>query len=205
MQTIKVITDAVELCLWFGHMCADKDEWAVWAAWAQGLGSVLAIGIAIYVVHRQVRAASELEKSRQLQKLEAVGAIAVQASVRINEALDALRSDAHLRGYIDEGPGVTIFRYIEQGLSNVPLHDVPDATVIAHVWALIDALDRTKRLVEVAHQELSMSDSYGSDAGFDKDGIEDVVSELRRHTEIAISSIESAVNDARESNRRSLR
>jgi hypothetical protein len=44
----------------------------------------------MWVGHRQVKTSRELERQREIRKLEAVAAIAIQASVRIEQAMTAI-------------------------------------------------------------------------------------------------------------------
>jgi hypothetical protein len=176
----------VEWCL-FGSSVCMKSE--VWAAWWQGIGSVLAVLIAIWVGHRQVTTARSLDRQKEINKLEAVAAMARTALTLIEEALNATRSKAALELYRKLHPTLAGFDYVESALQRIPLHDVPDAQIIWHVWGLIDAVREARGFIDTqiyaADKELLTHDRDGH------------LEKVRRYAESSVRSIEEAVREAR--------
>jgi len=161
-----------------------------WAAWVQAIFTLLALAVAIGIGIHDRRFARKLEAERDLKKLEAVAAIAIQASVHIKDAIDALHNDATLLGYMDHGSALSQFPYIERGLTALPLHDLPEPGIIVHVWTLIDIASAVRRIVSRARDELEGE-------GVDYAEIHEHTSKLAWRAEQSVSRFEEAVREAR--------
>jgi hypothetical protein len=86
----------MDLCVWFGSLCADKDEWSVWAAWAQGIGTVAAVVVALAIAFHQ-GASQQRERRRDDERRRSEDFLAA-ATDFLGRAFEVLSSSSQKVG-----------------------------------------------------------------------------------------------------------
>jgi ABC-type nickel/cobalt efflux system permease component RcnA len=140
---VVAVSTAIAIQGWPALRDADSQTWA---AWVQGIGSVLAIGAAIWISREQIRQDRRKEQAHHAERIETI-------LVLVHEALRLIREPLHLDEW-DYFTGDTPifdrrdFKQIAKALKDVPLHDLPPRIV----RAILKAAQSAKQAVSAVEE-----------------------------------------------------
>jgi hypothetical protein len=117
------------------------------AAAVQALGTVFALALALAIAWKGHRQSILEGRRRREEALESVSTIAAWAAAMIAEAEQNM-ADPDLRyRYFLGSYDAHLFAMAEAALERIPLHDLPQANLIAEILTLVQALGRVKRIM----------------------------------------------------------
>lgn len=138
-----------------------------WAAWVQAIGSIAAIGAAIFVMRKQNQHAldivAETDRRAARRRAEAVQAIVDAAALQILGWTSVLESGRDPQGVVASITKDPAFLEAEKAISAIPLHDLGAYKLVVGIQHIAecfrDLRDLTQRLENVKD-----SDAYWIEA-----------------------------------------
>lgn len=120
-----------------------NSESQAWASWVQAVGSVIAIGVAIWLRQRDVADARELRKAEQLARMQAALAIVTPLPKWMSKRVAAFRKtadDVEKRQVAEDivRQALSVLR----GISEVPIHESPYTFLATHLLNAKFCVDR---------------------------------------------------------------
>jgi hypothetical protein len=123
-------------CLWVPNSSAE------WAAWAQAIGTIVAIGASAWLLHYQ----AGLQRRSRLRAIHAIVEMTVQAVTRRLEVPEGFEDAFNFFASLN----VQEVRFAFDALCKIPLHEIDSADAVVQVGAAIEA---TRRIVAKLESE----------------------------------------------------
>lgn len=128
-----------------GLLCAKAEEWTVWAAWAQGLGSVGAIFVAIAIAYHQRRALIRAEQDAE----RTTAASCVEAFTAVRDSLNRLAHWARFKNGSRLIAERDVLADVITWAAAIEIHRIP-----------IEAVPLTLKLRKLSIEGKAVADSY---------------------------------------------
>lgn len=163
-----------------------------WGA-VQAVGTIFAIGVAIYVPWQQhendLKRMRQQQREERLLRIESAAAIAINAMNKIEEAWKhTVQKPENTLGYIMEAYNRQEFEQAQAALHEINVADLPDWEMVRPILELRDLVIRAGSLVDLIGR--AQSDPAAGDPDEGRDALAGVHDRAHAHT----TSIEAAVN-----------
>lgn len=127
-----------------------------WAAWVQAIGTIVALGVAIFVMRGQNAAAAKLAVDADLRthqrRARSVSALVYRAERQISNCVDAVRSvaregnQAHMRTMLRNANKVLSAR--RSALEQIPAHDLGSYEMVEGLLGMIGCITVFEKIID---------------------------------------------------------
>ena len=129
----------------------------VWAAWAQAVGSILAIVAAIWISNLQHRSGLKVlqaqRRDAKSSKLDVLFALAEQTRTLVEKANAAIQGD--FLDYLERDSDSNDLRGLHEAFAAVRLQDLPSGKTVFAILRLKEASRQMPNLVQCAVDDMS--------------------------------------------------